>query len=77
MSPLDDKQEEIEELRYHIAKVAPMIEKDYAELNEDTPFPIRFAATWSKWTLDHKREKLRKLEEEEEHASTSHCDDRL
>ena len=43
--------------------VSPMIERDYDDIDEDTPFPIRFAATWSKWTLDHKKEELKELQD--------------
>lgn len=62
---MDERHEEIEDLKYLISKISPMIEKDFAALDEDTPFPIRFAATWNKWTLEHKQEQLKKLEEEE------------
>lgn len=60
---MDDVREEIEELKHHIDMVSPMIERDYGAIDENTPFPIRFAATWSKWTLDHKKEELKELQD--------------
>lgn len=56
--------EEIENLRYHIQKVEPLVEYSLKALNEDSTFAEKFAAKANAATLESKKRKLKVLEKE-------------
>lgn len=56
--------EEIENLRYHIQKVEPLVEHNLKALNEDSTFAETFAAKANAATLENKKRKLKELEKE-------------
>jgi len=56
--------EEIENLRYHIQKLEPLVEYNLKALNEDSTFAETFAAKANVVTLENKKRKLKELEKE-------------
>lgn len=57
----EELDEEIEDLKYHISKVEPIVKADLELAKKDDFFPIQFCAKWSAETLEHKKERLREL----------------
>ena len=56
-----DNTERIEELRYQIDKLSPMIEKELAAINEESTFAEKLAANVNANALEGKRQELNEL----------------
>lgn len=58
---MKDNDERIEELRYQIDKLSPMIEKELSNINDNSTFAEKFAAKVNKITLSNRQRELEKL----------------
>ncbi len=58
---MTDNTERIEELRYQIDKLSPMIEKELAAINEESTFAEKLAANVNANALEGKRQELNEL----------------
>ena len=66
-----DELEEIEDLKYHISKVEPIVKEDLELAKKDDSFPIQFCANWNAATLEHKKERLQELLEKQKQEEVS------
>lgn len=58
---MNDNKKRIEELRYQIEKLSPMIEKECAAINEASTFAEKFAAKANAITLENRKRELKEL----------------
>lgn len=56
-----DELDEIEDLKYHIRKVEPIVKEDLELAKKCDSFPIQLSAKWNADTLEHKKKRLHEL----------------